>query len=166
MEFDLQPMLKGELIRLRPITPDDFDVLYRAASDPEIWKLHPESTRYQREVFQTYFDGALQSGGAFVIEDLKTGEIIGSSRYYDWNPELKEITIGYTFLIRAFWGGQVNRELKRLMLDHAFRFADCAVFEVGASNLRSRRAMEKIGARLDKELTLHGKPYVLYRIFR
>jgi N-acetyltransferase len=150
MPFDLQPTLRGKLIELRPLKPEDFDALFRAASDPLIWEQHPENTRYKKEVFQTYFDGGIESGGAFVVIDRKTGKIIGSSRYCDLKAEESQVEVGYTFLERAYWGGEYNREMKRLMLDHAFQFVERVVFVVGGTNWRSQKALEKIGARFWK----------------
>ena len=117
MEFDLQPSLRGSLIELRPLRQEDFEPLFQAASDPLIWEQHPEPDRYQRAVFQTFFDGAIESKGAFVVLDRKSGKIIGSSRYHDYNPAKSEVEIGWTFLERAYWGGIYNRELKSLMID-------------------------------------------------
>lgn len=145
--FDLQPTLSGRLLELRPLAPDDFDALFRAASDPLIWEQHPESDRHERAVFQRYFDGAIASGGAFAVIDYGTGRIIGSSRYCDLVPG-REVEIGWTFLERAFWGGAHNAEMKSLMLAHAFRFVERVVFVVGEGNLRSQKALEKIGAKL------------------
>ena len=152
LEFQLQPTLRGDLIELRPLQAEDFPALLTAASDPLIWEQHPESTRYQPEVFQRYFDGAIESGGAFAIVDRKTGRIIGSSRYCALKPDEGEVEIGWTFLEREFWGGTYNRELKRLMIDHALRFLRRVVFVVGENNMRSRRALEKIGARFEKRV--------------
>src|SRR3954463_3978088 len=128
MEIDLQPTLQGRLLALRPLDPDDFEALFRAASDPLIWEQHPESDRYQPDVFQRYFDGAIASKGAFAVIDLQSGRIIGSSRYWEHKPEQREIEIGWTFLERAFWGGAYNRELKSLMINHALQFVDRVVF--------------------------------------
>jgi len=146
VEFDLQPTLHGNLIQLRPLKREDFDALFAAASDPLIWEQHPESDRYTRDVFQNYFDGAIDSKGAFAIIDRKSGRIIGSSRYCNLTPAESEVEIGWTFLERKYWGGSFNRELKTLMLDHAFRFVDRVVFVVGENNMRSQKALEKIGA--------------------
>ena len=148
--MDLQPTLTGTLLELRPLQPDDFDALFAAAGDPLIWEQHPEPDRYTREVFQTYFDGAIASRGAFAIIDSKTQKIIGSSRYCNLDPAASEVEIGWTFLQRAYWGGEHNRELKTLMLDHAFRFINRVVFVIGENNVRSQKAIEKIGARLLK----------------
>jgi N-acetyltransferase len=151
-EFDLQPTLQGSLIELRPLAPADFKPLFAAASDPLIWAQHPASDRYQRSVFQRYFDGAIDSGGAFAIIERKSGRIIGSSRYCHLDETAGEVEIGWTFLERAFWGGTYNKELKSLMLENAFRFLDRVVFVVGEDNLRSQKALEKIGARFLKKV--------------
>src|SRR5687767_1840405 len=98
MEFDLQPTFKGRLIELRPLRPDDFAALFKAASDPLVWEQHPESDRYQPEVFRRFFDGAMESKGAFVIIESKSRRIIGSSRYYDYDASKREVMIGFTFL--------------------------------------------------------------------
>jgi RimJ/RimL family protein N-acetyltransferase len=138
--------LTGRLIELRPLQTADIDALFAAASDPLIWEQHPENTRYKQEVFQTYFDSALESKGAFVVVDRQSGRIIGSSRYCALKPEESEVEVGYTFLERAYWGGEYNREMKQLMLDHAFKFVKRVVFVVGDTNFRSQKALEKIGA--------------------
>jgi len=146
MSFDLQPNLKGELIDLRPLTPEDWDDLFAVASDPLIWEQHPESDRYKEDVFKVFFKDALESGGAFVVIDRKNKRIIGSTRFHGYEPEKSEIEIGWTFLARKYWGGRHNWEMKQLMLAHAFQFVDNVVFYVGENNMRSRRATEKIGA--------------------
>lgn len=154
VDFDLQPTLIGELIELRPLRPQDFDALFAAASDPQIWEQHPESDRYQRKVFQRFFDGALESKGAFAIIERKSDRIIGSSRYCNLDLANREVEVGWTFLEREFWGGTYNCELKRLMLEHAFRFVDRVVFVVGEDNIRSQKALAKIGASFLKKAQL------------
>lgn len=152
--IDLQPTLEGEKLLVRPLRAEDFDALYAAASDPLIWEQHPSPLRYQRPVFENeFFQGALASGSAVVVIDKVTGKIIGSSRYYDWDPLKREIAIGFTFLAHSHWGDGSNRELKRLMLEHAFRSAGVVWFHIGRTNWRSRKAVEKIGARLSHEST-------------
>jgi RimJ/RimL family protein N-acetyltransferase len=145
MALELQPTLTGTLLELRPLRDTDFDELYAVASDPGIWELHPEPDRYKEDVFRGFFQGAMDSGGAFAVIDRATGRIIGSSRYFGYDEQRSEIEIGWTFLARTYWGGIYNRELKELMLRHAFRFVDSVVFLVGPKNWRSQRAMEKIG---------------------
>jgi RimJ/RimL family protein N-acetyltransferase len=146
MSFDLQPNLKGELIELRALRPEDWDDLFTVASDPLIWEQHPESDRYKESVFRVFFREALESGGAFAIIDAKIQRIVGSTRFYGYDSEKSEIEIGWTFLARKYWGGRYNWEMKQLMLTHAFQFVDTVVFFVGEKNFRSQKAMGKIGA--------------------
>src|SRR5690606_36948337 len=142
---DLQPILRGQLLILRPLRPQDFDALFAVASDPLIWEQHPASDRYLEPVFREFFRGALASGGGFAVLDAADESIIGSSRYFGYDPDRREIEIGWTFLARRYWGGRYNGELKRLMLEHAFQFVDRVLFIVGPTNWRSRKAVEKIG---------------------
>ena len=145
MSFDPQPILKGELIELRPLRADDFHGLYAVAADPLMWEQHPAKDRYKEEVFEVFFHEALESGGALVDIDSKDSQVIGSSRFHGYHKEKSEIEIGWTFLTRSHWGGIYNREMKQLMLRHAFRFVNSVIFLVGPQNLRSQRAVEKIG---------------------
>ena len=156
--FELQPHLAGDLLELRPLRPEDWESLFLVASDPMIWEQHPAYDRYQEKVFREFFQGALDSGGAFAAIDRKTQAIIGSTRYFAYDPEKREIEIGWTFLARSHWGGKYNGEMKRLMLGHAFQFVDSVLFVVGSTNFRSQRAVEKIGgARTGvRETNLHG----------
>jgi RimJ/RimL family protein N-acetyltransferase len=169
MSFNLQPQLEDQQIKLRPLRADDFVALYAAASDPLIWEQHPSRNRFERDAFGTYFEGAMESGGAFLVSDAQTGQVIGSSRYYDLDENQHTIAIGYTFITRPYWGRGYNRRLKTLMLDHAFQYVEQVDFHVGASNMRSRKAMEKLGGKLIGEtaMSYYGEPVrpnVIYRI--
>lgn len=141
-----QPTLVGELVEARPLRADDFDALYRAAADPLLWEQHPEPDRWRPEVFRAYFDDHLASGGALAIADRASDSLIGVTRYDHLDPDKREVEIGWTFLARQYWGGAYNADLKRVMLAHAFKTVDTVVFLVGEHNLRSRRAVEKLGA--------------------
>ena len=143
--FELQPHLVGDLLEVRPLRPEDRESLFAVASDPLIWEQHPAPDRYQEDVFKSFFREALESGGALIVIDRKTQKIIGSSRYFAFESTRSEIEIGWTFLARSHWGGKYNGELKRLMLDHAFKFIERVVFLVGPTNFRSQKALEKIG---------------------
>lgn len=149
VSLNLQPTLVGELVALRPLSPGDWEELATVASDPLIWEQHPAKDRWRREVFRRFFDEALDEprsgGGAFAIIDNATGRIIGSTRFHGWNAQTSEIEIGWTFLARSYWGGRFNGEVKRLMLAHAFTFAQRVLFLVGEYNIRSQKAMERIG---------------------
>ena len=165
MSFELQPILKGELLELRPLRPEDFDELYAVASDPHIWEQHPSNDRYKEEVFRLFFRDALESGGALLAIDSKDGRVVGSSRFHGYDQEKSEIEIGWTFLARSHWGGIFNREMKQLMLRHAFRFVRSVIFLVGPQNLRSQRAMEKIGGvRVGSRLDASGRDSFVYQI--
>jgi RimJ/RimL family protein N-acetyltransferase len=142
---DFQPTLTGPTVIVRPVAASDWAELFAAGSDPEIWKVHPRSNRYTEPAFREYFDSAVASNMAFVFVDRSTNRLIGSSRYYGYDAEQSEVEIGWTFIARSHWGGQTNREVKRLMLDHAFGFVDTVVFWVGEKNWRSQGAMKKIG---------------------
>jgi RimJ/RimL family protein N-acetyltransferase len=142
---DLQPTLAGKTVLIRPLQATDWPALLAAASDPKIWEAHPVHDRYQEKVFREYFDGAMRSSSAFALVERASGAIIGSSRYHDYKQNVSEVEIGWTFLIRRLWGGDANREIKRLMLGHAFTFVETVAFLVGEHNGRSQRAMEKIG---------------------
>ncbi len=161
IDFDPQPTLVGERIILRPLRADDFDAVFAAASDPLIWAQHPEPTRHERAVFERLFDDAIACNGTLVVEEqapaAPSRPIIGWSRYYDWSAADRSVCIGYTFLVRRHWGRGTNAAVKRLMLDHAFRSASTVWFHVGTENVRSRKAMEKLGAVLDHETSRdHG----------
>ena len=142
---DFQPTLIGPSITIRPVSKDDWTGMFAAGSDPEIWKVHPSPDRYTEAAFRKFFDSAVTSKMGFAFVDRATGSIVGSSRYHGYEAELREIEIGWTFLARSHWGGRANREVKRLMLDHAFSFVDTVIFWVGHENWRSQGAMTKIG---------------------
>lgn len=166
-----QPNLEGRFLRLRPLTSEDFDSLHMAASDPAIWKMHPEQDRYKKENFARYFQSGMESGGALVILDRNTNRVIGSSRFTRHDARNAVIEIGYTFLVREFWGKGYNRELKTLMLNHAFQFVNKVHFYIGQQNLRSRRAIEKLPSSLVRIETPapaqdHARTSVVYEITR
>ena len=165
---ELQPTLSGERVIVRPVAAADWEGMFAAAADAKIWELHPESDRYKEDVFRKYFDAALASGSAFSFVQKDSGEIIGSCRFYGYDPVASEIEIGWTFLSREYWGGSYNAEIKKLLLDHAFTFVDSVVFWVGETNIRSRRAVEKIGGVLRPGVhhreVAGDAPYVVYEI--
>ena len=160
MGIHFQPVLENELIRMQPLEPNDFERLYAVAADPLIWEQHPNKNRYQRDVFQNFFEGAMQSNGALLILDKATGEVAGCSRFYDYNEVESSVFIGYTFFGRTFWGKQYNPASKQLMLDYAFQLVNTVKFHIGATNIRSQIAIGRIGAVKTKEVIVayHGEP--------
>lgn len=160
INIDLQPTLVNEDVMLVPLQANDFEVLYRVAADPAIWQQHPNKDRWKKEVFQTFFDGAIQSGGAFRVVDRVTGETIGSTRFYDHNPEYRSIFIGYTFYSTPSWGKGINPKVKTMMLNHIFQFVERVYFHIGAENIRSQVAITRLGAVKinEEEVCYYGEP--------
>ena len=167
MKFSIQTRLKTENVKLVPLQTDDFEQLFAVASDPLVWEQHPNKDRYKREVFENFFQGAMESGGAFKIVEQNTGEVAGSTRFYDYNAEDNSIFIGYTFYGTKFWGSKLNPQVKKLMLDYIFQYVDKVNFHVGKDNIRSQKAMEKLGARKVDEVNVayFGEPEKLNVVF-
>lgn len=162
--FEMQPTLAGELVLLRPLLGTDYEDLRRAAADPLIWEQHPIPNRWRRPNFDAYFGGRIASGGSLVAIDRSSAEIIGASSFLNFEPRQEQIEVGASFLARQYWGGAYNGEMKRLMINHAFRFVENVVFAVSERNFRSQTALEKIGARRDHEFLRNGIPYLLFKI--
>lgn len=167
MNFSIQPILENDYVKLIPLQENDFEQLFSVASDPLVWEQHPNKDRYKRDVFKRFFEGALESGGAFKIIEKNTGEIAGSTRFYNYNAADNSIFIGYTFYARKFWGSKMNPQVKKLMLDYIFQFVDKVNFHVGKDNLRSQKAMEKLGAKKVDEVIVayYGEPDRLNVVF-
>lgn len=146
MNIDIQPVLENEKVILYPLQEEDFDALYAVASDPKIWEQHPNKDRWKKDVFNTFFDGAMRSKGAFKIVDKATDEIIGSTRIYDYNEQENSILIGYTFYAVAYWGKGINQSVKAIMLAYLFQFVAKVYFHIGANNIRSKIAIGRLGA--------------------
>lgn len=159
MTFSIQPILEDDNVRLVPLRETDFEALYEVASDPKIWEQHPNKDRWQRNVFKTFFDGAMQSNGAFKIVDKVNEKVIGSTRFYDYNDKEDSILIGYTFYGTAYWGKGINLSVKKIMLDYIFQFVSKVNLHVGASNIRSQIAVGRIGAEkvAEQEVTYFGE---------
>ena len=170
--MDLQPTLEGDRLLLRPLRADDREALYAVARDPLVWAEHPDPDRWRAERFAAYFESLLDRGGSLAVVDLDSGRLIGVSRFQYARPEDGgTIEIGSTMLARTHWGGDANREIKRLMVEHALRFVANVEFWAWRDNHRSRRALEKIGARLLEriepvEIAGRSVPHVVYAMTR
>jgi N-acetyltransferase len=156
MHFNIQSRLENEKVILLPLHQDDFEDLYSVSADPKIWEQHPNKDLWKKEVFRTFFDGAMQSMGAFKIIDKTNNNVIGSTRFYEYDEKKKSILIGYTFYSTKYWGSGINHAVKRIMLDYIFRFVSKVNFHIGASNIRSQISIERLGA------TKIGKQEVAY----
>ena len=160
MKFNTQPILENNSTILYPLKEDDFEILYAVASDPKIWEQHPNKDRWKKDVFQMFFAGAIQSNGAFKIMDKSTGNIMGSTRFYDYNEKENSILIGYTFYATNYWGKGINSAVKKLMLDYIFQYVDIVYFQVGINNIRSQIAIGRLGAKKigEQKVNYFGEP--------
>lgn len=154
MEMDLQTVLENDKVLLLPLKEKDFEEVYSAASNPEVWDQHPNKNRWKKEIFQNFFKGAIESKGAYKIIDKRTGEVIGSTRFYDYNPEENNILIGYTYFARSHWGQGFNKSVKSLMLDYIFQYVSSVILHIGATNYRSQKSIGKLGAKKIDELVV------------
>ncbi len=157
MNLNRQVTLESKLLRIRPLLVSDFDGLYEAANDPLIWEQHP-AHRYKRDVFKTFFEESIETGGALVIIDNSTNKIIGSSRFNIIPGKDDAVEIGWSFLQRKYWGGEYNRLFKSMMMSHAFQTIPYVLYYVDFENIRSQKAMEKLGGYL-----LDGDEYLSYK---
>lgn len=169
MDFSVQTVLENESFKLIPLQESDFERLYDVASDPKVWEQHPNKERYKREVFENFFKGAMESKGAFLVVSKDSGEVLGCTRFYDFDRENKSILIGYTFYGRNSWGKNVNPQIKKMMLDYIFQYVETVIFHVGKENVRSQVAMERLGAEKagEEEIAYFGelpKINVVYEI--
>ncbi|WP_316836099.1 GNAT family N-acetyltransferase [Pedobacter nutrimenti] len=167
MNFSIQQQLENERVKLAPLENNDFDALYKVASDQDIWMQHPNKDRWKKEVFQLFFEGAIQSKGAFKIIDKSTNEIAGCTRFYDYKESDKSILIGYTFYATKYWGTGLNPSVKKLMMDYIFQFANKVLLHVGANNLRSQIAVGRLGATkiAEENVAYYGEPSKLNFIY-
>jgi RimJ/RimL family protein N-acetyltransferase len=165
--FDAQPHLLGDLVELRPLRETDFADLAAVAADPLIWEQHQDPNRHHENVFREFFSAHLASGGALLVLDRRAENVIGTSRFHGYDPVRSEVEIGWAFLARSHWGSTYNRELKSLMLAHAFRFVRNVVFLVHPDNIRSQLAVERLGAvRVGERADGSGNRSFAYSIIR
>lgn len=160
MSFSIQPLLENDTVILLPLKENDFEDLYEVASDEMIWVQHPNKDRWKKEVFQSFFEGAIKSKGAFKIIDKKSGSVAGSSRFYDYNEIDKSIFIGYTFYAVRFWGTDLNPVVKTVMMNYILQYVDKVRFHIGATNFRSQIAITRLGAVkiAEEEVAYYGEP--------
>lgn len=160
MNFSIQPELENNKYQLIPLSQGDFEALYEVASDPKVWEQHPNKDRYKREVFENFFKGAMESQGAFKIVEKSSGDVLGSTRFYDFDESKNSIFIGYTFYGTKCWGKGINPQIKKLMLDYIFQYVDTVHFHIGKENFRSQTALERLGGKKikEEEVAYFGEP--------
>lgn len=160
--IDLHPVvLEGHGVRLEPMTYEHHDGIAAAAADGKLWELwftavpRPEETR-------AYVAHALAGQEAghmlpWVVRDVASGAIAGSTRYHDIVAAIGRVEIGYTFYAGRWQRSHVNTACKLLLLGHAFDTLGCKVVGLRTDNFnfRSQRAIEALGARKDGVLRHH-----------
>ncbi|HEV7388928.1 MAG TPA: GNAT family protein, partial [Gemmatimonadaceae bacterium] len=155
-------ILEGNGVRLEPMTPDHADDLAAAAADGRLWELWytavpaPDKTA-------SYIEAALagQQAGQmmpWVVRDLASGSIVGTTRYHDIVREIDRVEIGYTWYGAKWQRSHVNTTCKLLLLTHAFDTLGCKVVGLRTDNFnfRSQRAIEALGAKKDGVIRHHA----------
>ena len=145
MLFDTQQVLENDKVILTPLIDEYYNPLYEIATDPVLWEHHPISYAYRLEGYNKFFIEAMAIG-SLVIIDKTTDKVIGSTRFYNYNELENSVVIGHTFIAREYWGSGYNKSIKKLMLDYAFTHVNKVIFYVVVNNIRSQKALEKIGA--------------------
>lgn len=149
--------LEGHGVRLEPFAASHIDALVAAAADGDVWKIwYVAAADLVPERAHTYVEAALEglrqgSQLPWVVRELSTREIVGSTRYHDIVTEIDRVEIGYTFYAGRWQRTHVNTACKLLLLEHAFETLGCKVvgFRVDNLNTRSQQAVEALGARKD-----------------
>ena len=160
MNFSIQTPLETSRTRLDPLEETDFERLFAVASDPKIWAQHPNKDRWREAVFTNFFQGAMQSGGAFIITEKKSGKAMGSTRFYNYNAQENSLFIGYTFFAHVYWGKGYNAEVKTAMLDFIFQFVSKVYLHIGANNIPSQISITRLGAEKigEEQVAYYGEP--------
>ena len=153
--------LEGHGIRLEPLLPEHEDALSAAAADGELWNLWFTSVPRSEET-KTYIANALAGQQAghmlpWVVRELSTGEIVGTTRYHDVVASIDRVEIGYTWYAKRWQKSHVNTVCKLLLLAHAFETLGCQVVGLRTDNFNfnSQRAIEGLGAKKDGILRHH-----------
>lgn len=157
------PILEDEHVRLEPLRMQHAQALEAAAADGELWKLWFTSAPApgQTEAYiRKALDGlAAQAMLPFVVREKGSDTIVGTTRFYEFVPELPRVAIGYTWYAKRWQKSYVNTACKRLLLKHAFEALQCVAveFHTDGRNLDSQRAIERLGAHRDGVLRAHKR---------
>ena len=160
--MDIKNNLENKNFILKLLNKNDFNVLYDIGKNKKIWVQHPENDRWKKEKFNIFFNKGIENKfGFYGIYDKSKNNIIGSTRYYSYSKKKKSIKIGFTFLNPGYWGTDTNLQIKTLMLGYAFNYVENIYFDIGKNNIRSRKAIEKIGATLHLDADIGNVLYIL-----
>ena len=160
--MDFKSNFENSSVTLFQVKEEHFEELYLLASNPSIWEQHPENDRWKKEKFSMFFKKGLENEFGFLLIINKiTNQIIGSTRFYSYNKIDKAIRIGFTFISQEYWGTSINYEVKKIMLDYTFKYLNKVYFDIGVNNIRSRKAVEKLGAHLFIDNKIGNVVYLL-----
>lgn len=155
--------LENDFVTLEPLGHAHVAELERAAADGELWTLTVTHIPAPGAMC-AYIDKALAMQATstalpFAVRDRRDGALVGSTRYYDFNPEVPRVLIGYTWYAASRQRSHVNTASKLLLIDHAFDTLGCAAvgWETDSLNTRSQRAIERLGAQRDGVLRQHKR---------
>jgi RimJ/RimL family protein N-acetyltransferase len=161
--IDVQPVvLEGRGVRLESLTDEHHEVLAAAATDGRLWELWfvavppPDGMRtYVTDALKGQREGHMLP---WVVRDLASGAIIGSTRYHDIVPAIDRVEIGYTWYAQSHQRTHINTTCKLLLLGHAFDTLGCKVVGLRTDNFnfRSQRAIEALGAKRDGVIRHYG----------
>jgi len=155
--------LHDEYVVLEPLSLDHAPALEAAAADGELWNLTVTSVPppgqacgYVEKALQGQADGLMLP---FAVREAGSGEIVGSTRYYEIDTELPRLAIGYTWYAKRWQKTHLNTACKRLLLEHAFETLGCAAvaFHTDERNEDSQRAIERLGAQREGVLRAHKR---------
>jgi len=178
--IDPRPViLESERVRLEPLSPDHREALAAAAADGRLWELGFTSVPAPGQE-EPYIQTALEGQRAghmlpWVVRDLSSGRIVGSTRYHDIVPAVDRVEIGYTWYAKQCQRTHVNTTCKLMLLAHGFDTLGCAVVGLRTDilNTRSQQAIEKLGANRDGVIRHHAlrrdgsvRDTVMYSILR
>ncbi|HKU13033.1 MAG TPA: GNAT family protein, partial [Steroidobacteraceae bacterium] len=148
-------------MRLEPTTPEHAPALEAAAADGELWKLWFTSVP-EPGAMPKYIEVALEGLRAghmlpWVVRDLASGTVVGSTRYHDIIAAVDRVEIGWTWYSESRWRSNINTTCKLLLLGHAFDTLGCKVVGLRTDNFnfRSQRAIEALGAKKDGVIRHH-----------
>jgi RimJ/RimL family protein N-acetyltransferase len=154
-------MLEGHGVRLEPLAPAHAPDLAAATSDGRLWELWftvvPEPDKVDAYITEALEGQRAGHMLAWVVRELTSGRVIGSTRYHDVVPEIDRVEIGYTWYAKSWQRSHVNTACKLLLLTHAFETLRCAVVGLRTDNFNfaSQRAIERLGAKKDGVLRHH-----------
>jgi N-acetyltransferase len=155
--------LQDDYVLLEPLGLHHAPELEAAAADGELWKLWFTSAPAPGQA-TAYIEKALEGLAAnamlpFAVREKTSGDIVGTTRFYEFKPELPRIAIGYTWYAKRWQKSHLNTACKRLLLKHAFESLDCVAveFHTDRRNQDSQRAIERLGAHRDGVLRAHAR---------